>query len=361
VRRIDMRKLHAAASRLGDVVIDPNIWPELMEEICASLGACGAALLQTDVRTPDVPRTAAVDGLFNRYFKEGWHERDSRVRCVPLFLQGLKVVSDQDLFGPDELRRDPLYNEVLYPNGLGWFAGVPFYSGSSLWALSIQRTIKEGPFLSSEKNIISGLSDKMTSAATLSKIVGQRVLLAMTDALSFVDQPALTIDRGGIVIAMNHNADGILGEDIKITNGRLHIQDQATASRLEALIERMTTTPDALPSPPLAVRRRSQSPIVLRAYPIPAASRSPFMGARALITLTALGLVRSPEPDVLIELFALTPAEARLAAVIARGISLRDAANELGIARETARNQLKSIFAKTHTHRQSELVALLSR
>jgi hypothetical protein len=33
----------------------------------------------------------------------------------------------------------------------------------------------------------------------------------------------------------------------------------------------------------------------------------------------------------------------------------------LKISRETARNQLKSVFAKTDTHCQSELVALLMR
>ncbi|MGO9720572.1 MAG: helix-turn-helix transcriptional regulator, partial [Methylocella sp.] len=35
------------------------------------------------------------------------------------------------------------------------------------------------------------------------------------------------------------------------------------------------------------------------------------------------------------------------------------AARELKISRETARHQLKSVFAKTDTHRQNELVALL--
>jgi DNA-binding CsgD family transcriptional regulator len=32
----------------------------------------------------------------------------------------------------------------------------------------------------------------------------------------------------------------------------------------------------------------------------------------------------------------------------------------LEISRETARNQLKAVFVKTATHRQGELVALLS-
>jgi DNA-binding CsgD family transcriptional regulator len=59
--------------------------------------------------------------------------------------------------------------------------------------------------------------------------------------------------------------------------------------------------------------------------------------------------------------FGLTPAEARLASIIAEGLNPERAAEELGISKGTARNQLKAIFAKTATHRQAELAALLSR
>ena len=44
---------------------------------------------------------------------------------------------------------------------------------------------------------------------------------------------------------------------------------------------------------------------------------------------------------------------------MARGAPLQTAARELEIPWQTARNQLKSVFAKTYTHSQSELVALL--
>lgn len=47
--------------------------------------------------------------------------------------------------------------------------------------------------------------------------------------------------------------------------------------------------------------------------------------------------------------------------MIAEGTSLESAAEKLNISRETARTELKFVFAKTDTHRQSELVALLSR
>ena len=57
----------------------------------------------------------------------------------------------------------------------------------------------------------------------------------------------------------------------------------------------------------------------------------------------------------------LTVAEARLAAALAQGMSLKDYAAAAGIAEGTARVQLKSVFARTGTHRQAELVALIWR
>jgi DNA-binding CsgD family transcriptional regulator len=57
--------------------------------------------------------------------------------------------------------------------------------------------------------------------------------------------------------------------------------------------------------------------------------------------------------------FGLTIAEARLASRLASGDSLDDAANMLCVTKNTARVQLKAVFAKTSTHRQAELVALL--
>lgn len=67
----------------------------------------------------------------------------------------------------------------------------------------------------------------------------------------------------------------------------------------------------------------------------------------------------SPPEDRLRRLFGLTPSEARLAARLALGEALHDAAASLGIAYSTARTQLSVIFRKTSTSRQAELVRLL--
>ncbi len=59
-------------------------------------------------------------------------------------------------------------------------------------------------------------------------------------------------------------------------------------------------------------------------------------------------------------LYELTPAEAELASLLGAGFSVEEAAGRRGISVGTARVQLKSVFAKTDTHRQSELVRLLA-
>ena len=70
--------------------------------------------------------------------------------------------------------------------------------------------------------------------------------------------------------------------------------------------------------------------------------------------------VRQETPAALLQrLYGLTPAEARLAEAMAGGGPLKAAAERLGIGRETARSQLKQVYAKTGTHRQAELVRLL--
>ncbi|MEM6667323.1 MAG: hypothetical protein AAF638_13070 [Pseudomonadota bacterium] len=63
----------------------------------------------------------------------------------------------------------------------------------------------------------------------------------------------------------------------------------------------------------------------------------------------------------LMEAFDMTRAEARLAQALVSGQSLEAFSRASGRSKNTARSQLRSIFEKTSTARQSELVALLTR
>jgi DNA-binding CsgD family transcriptional regulator len=84
-------------------------------------------------------------------------------------------------------------------------------------------------------------------------------------------------------------------------------------------------------------------------------------GPDSVVVLVDLDSSPMVNQDTLQNVFDLTAAEAKLATEIVTGKPLAEIADARGISIATARTQLASIFAKTRTRRQAELVALLTR
>jgi hypothetical protein len=169
----DLDKLEDISRRFGEAAVDPSAWPDLMEGICKAVGASAGLLLQSDVRTPDVPRTESIDEGTRNYFKGNWHLVDPRARGFSRMMAG-EIVTDQDLMTPEQIRSDPMYNEILYPHRFHWFAGIGFWAESAAWALTIQRTGREGPFEAADKPLLAQLAPRLTEAATLATVSAGR-------------------------------------------------------------------------------------------------------------------------------------------------------------------------------------------
>jgi DNA-binding CsgD family transcriptional regulator len=361
---LSSERLVAISNNLGDAVVDPALWPRIMDEISAAVGATGAALVQSDVPTPDIPRSASVDDCFKHYFATGWQMRDPRAeRGEPLLMRGQAVITDQDLVTPEEMRRLDFYNECALPFGVPWFAGVGLQAGPAFWLMVILRSARQGPFEPHETRLLASLAPRLSQTATLSKAVGQVALSGISNALALIGQPALAVDRSGFVLDVNTVAQQIFDDEIFVRNRRLAVRDKRASAALEELADKMRTARDTalLITPPIVVRRMERQPLVIRVLPVAGPARTPFLGARALLVISDLHNRTQPQSSVLAETFGLTPAETRVASIVAAGISIERAADQLGLSRETVRNHLKAVFAKTETHRQSELAALLSR
>ena len=89
-----------------------------------------------------------------------------------------------------------------------------------------------------------------------------------------------------------------------------------------------------------------------------------FMGAEnnpeLLLLLRDSNRRQLPTPSLLIDIFGVTLAEARLTLKLLEGLSLTAAAEALGVSRNTARTQLSSVFSKTNLNSQTQLVKLVS-
>jgi DNA-binding CsgD family transcriptional regulator len=355
--------LDRVCGRLGDIVIDPQQWPTLLTDLSVAIGARGAGLLQTDVRTQDIPRSTSIDETFADYFASGWHVAgDLRTRGVSRSLKG-EVFGDDDVVTPEEMRRDPFYDTFLRRHGLRWFAGVPFRAGTAVWCVSIQRTPQQGMFTPQEKRLLASVCPSLTEAATLSKAFGQAALDGTLDGLAAVSQPAIALHRTGRVLGMNAAAAGLLSDAFFVQRGRLVAADSRASAKIARLLEKLAQLRhgEPLAIAPIVVPRSGRATLTIHAAAMQGSARSIFLGASALLMINDLGAPRRWSAELVRSSLGLTPAETRLVLMLADGHTLTQAAQKQGITDGTARIQLKSVFAKTDTRRQSELMMLVHR
>jgi DNA-binding CsgD family transcriptional regulator len=367
-RLFDENELAELRVQLGEAAIDGARWRPTLERLCRVAGAEGASLRQSGIRTPDVPYTASVEDMTNIYFRQGWHLRDPRVSAfAKRHAKRPGAFVDGDLYTNEEfrslLRRDPYYNEFLGAHRFRWGAWIQFMAQGDPWMVALQRTEAQGAFDEAEKIRLQSFSAALTEVANLSSAVGHAVLTGVLDALDLVLWPAIALHRSGHVLATNAAAEQLLDGDVNVAHRRLEVSDEKARRKFEELYARLRILPETafLAQEPIVVERPQKRSWVFQVLPIPLAARTPFLGARVLLVFRDPASPHLPKRAVLQTAFRLTAAEARLASQLAAGDSLDLICDRAGIAKETGRKQLKSIFMKTGVNRQTELVLLLSR
>ena len=118
------------------------------------------------------------------------------------------------------------------------------------------------------------------------------------------------------------------------------------------------------PQPVLLSDGDGRSRVAAWAMPLVGASADRFGIARpqahTLVLAQPLERARVIDPGVLRSVFGLTLAEARLAALLGAGSTVKAAAQTLGVTEGTARVVLKRVFDKLDVNRQADLVARLA-
>ena len=105
----------------------------------------------------------------------------------------------------------------------------------------------------------------------------------------------------------------------------------------------------------------SQQEVLYAFYNVVMADDAPAPEPRAFAALTFYHPRSAPLVDeqVLATAFDLSPAECRIALLLAEGLTQKEIAAHVGVQHDTVRKQLQSIFQKTVTRRQPDLLRLL--
>jgi DNA-binding CsgD family transcriptional regulator len=341
--------------------VNPTRWDAAMDAAANATGSFGAILVPIRGRTPGFPLSDSVRRISETYVRDGWVHRDERYRSVPMLMRR-GVGCEFDFTTPEEIARDPYYQEFLAPYGQRWFAGVKIGEAENIWILSLQRSIAQGPFSLDELDRLAALSRRLASAAQLARAFGFACIEAALEAFEASHSPVAMIDRMGEVVRLNRSAERLLGPDLQIVRRRIVSWSRDATQALDrALHDLIWRRGGEACQPPVVLPRRSGRPIV--AYPsrLSSAVREGFALVQGFVVFVDLAARPLTVAAELVRVFGLTHAEARLADRLAREESLEATAESLGVSYSTARNQLRAAYQKTDTHSQAQLIALISR
>lgn len=265
----------------------------------------------------------------------------------------------------DEYTGSRFYREWVLPQGVQCAAGAVILR-EGVWATQVvlQRSPSQPPFAQEELQLLDRLVPHLQRAVQMRQRflelqIGQNLLTAGLDALVM---PSLMVDEWGRMVYANQAAtrlmeerDGIWIEDRYLCTSRLALTKQVNVEILVAL-GASRGSGSAVPGVVFVPRQR-RAPLTLMIVPMQA-SGGPLKRAALLFLYDPAGTPSAP-PELIARLFSLTCAEAELVVALCGGNTLEQAAQARQTSIHTARTQLKSIFDKTGTRRQADLVALV--
>jgi DNA-binding CsgD family transcriptional regulator len=348
---------------LDRTVLDPSKWNDVCDALASILDATGALLISRDEdeRGLGQPHSSSLDEMFQNYISAGWHKRDFRAAGFPKAISA-GFVTDQDLIAPEEMLRHPYYTDLVLPAGLQWFVGTTVEINRKVWGIAVHGTPQRGPFFSGDIEKLMRVRGDIALGAKRVAALGFQRVESLEKTLAAAGRGVVALDWSGKIRSMNERAEALLREAELVSDRRLRSLDPDLDNKLLTLVASAVEYRGKIifaPSP-LLVPLGSKRLISIDAVPMPREFRSFLDGTSALVTLHEV----VPHPAGLASLrtrFQLTGRETELTSHITSGRTTAASAEIMGISVSTARQYLKSILAKTGTHRQAELVALLAR
>ncbi|WP_232631810.1 helix-turn-helix transcriptional regulator [Methylobacterium sp. Leaf118] len=356
---IPTAEAQALIDRIYEAAAVPELWRGVLADLARLVDAPEAVMVvSTGTRFRDwVTSSPEFDALVLAHF-ERFPDNIRTRRLLELGHPGF--LTDRDVVSEEELATDPLYQDFLIPRGYGagTATAVQVPSGDSV-IIHCERPVAEGHFGPAAVGVLDGLRPHLARAALLSARLEMERVATTARTLELLGLPAAVLGSGGRLLAANPSLTALMPHILSDQPARLAVVDPAADRLLREAVSGAGFGPVPVRSIPIPAQR-GHPPVILHLVPVRGAAHDVFARARAVLVATPVVARDVPTADVVQGLFDLTPAEARLAALIAAGDAPAPAAAKLGITASTARSVLKRIFQKTGVSRQAELVGLLT-
>jgi DNA-binding CsgD family transcriptional regulator len=241
--------------------------------------------------------------------------------------------------------------------------------GSIVSSLSVLRPEKSGPFEDAEAKLMHALMPHLQRALRMHHRLTSLEVRNQANAEILDRLPAgvLLLGPDGLVLFVNRAAQAIIESRDGLTIERTGLAGATPreTSRLRTVIARASASArgawDDSGGAVRLPRPSGRRDLALVVTPLAAGNRLNPGIAGATVAAFVSDPEHSPvaNEDHLRRLYGLTRAESALAARLASGLTLQEASEHLAVSKNTVRWHLKSVFAKTATRNQSDLMRLI--
>lgn len=343
----------ALIDRIYEAAGTPELWPDVLQCLADTAKSDGGVL--TVLPPVGRPRWIVSPPLQNRirqHTATSWRGNERLAQWRAHAEAGF--VRDVDLM-PAFLDAGRCQAEAR-----SWQVGttIPLPSGE-VAIVTVERHADAGPHDAGLLPRLNALRPHLVRACQLSAQFGSERARVTASALNRIGLPAAILSASGRALTMNarlqerdevlpsgHNG-GVVFKSL--TNGKLLQDAIGNVVQGRSLAQTMPVRTYA--------GHRTHIAHILR---FDRHADDVFDESAVLLVLVQVGARAAPDDGLLHLLFDLTPAEARLLKALAGGLRLQSYAASAGVQTSTVRTQLTSIFHKTGTKRQAELLSIIA-
>ncbi|WP_308515707.1 helix-turn-helix transcriptional regulator [Sphingomonas flavescens] len=342
--------------RIYEAAVVTERWPEVLEQIGKAVGARGGVFIAVTAAGPTWTCAPSLERHMSDYAAAGWAENTEHIG--PLFADPHPGFRAETAYRTiEQIEALPVKREFMIPRGLiaGAASVFPGASNNALY-MAVEGFDTHG---AAEKAVsaLDRLRPHIGRALSLTAQVNSARNKALVEGLQLSGVGAAIIGRDGRLKAYNSVFDNEVGSIVDNRPGASCFTDRFLQT---AIAEILSGKRSAGQVASIALRPTERwSRMVVHVIPLTGRARE-VGDSDGVLLLVANGTNRLlPDQNLLRLLFDLTPAEARVARAITEGATIEHIARTGGTSAMTVRTQLRSVFAKTGSKRQAELVRLL--
>jgi DNA-binding CsgD family transcriptional regulator len=364
-------QLGSLVESVYDASIDGSRWPDFLTQLAQQLGGILPTLFIHDTRAHSGALAINVGYEVGtvRAYKEHFAERNLWLRSGTHLLTPGSVRTSHIMCSRQAFLASEWYADYCRPLNISQGIGATIHRDAMVTSnIAIFAGDDRAEFAGEEIALLKALMPHMQRALKIHMHLAEASLRRgeFVEAMEPLAVGVIIVTASARVLFANRSARRLLDkrDGLMIDRQGLRAVRSREATALRALIGCTATSLEQRESSSggglNVTRPNGRRALQVLVSPI-RPQQSLHLGERAVaaIYVTDPEQVSERPEVVLMRLYGLTPAEAKVAALIVRGMSARQAAEGLAISYNTVKSHLKRVFAKTGTKRQGDLIRLI--